>query len=287
EDDHVWGPACDQRHQPLGRRVLVHPKALAFEGIAQEGTHLRVVVDDHDAGGVYAWACGRLGHAWRHCNGETMGTTRRDRRAFTAGTRNFPGGAGTPPLVRGGGGRRARGPGGGVRDDTLSPGRRAAGGGGGGRGLLEPPLQRPHRHAEDLRGSHLVAANLLEHAPDVLAFERGQGGPEGRAALVQRELGAKIGSRDERRASQHHRPLDHVLELAHVARPRVALHPAARGLVESLDVLAETTRRLAEIVLADQHDVLRALAEGGEADGNNRQAVVEILAEAAVLDHGG
>jgi len=31
----------------------------------------------------------------------------------------------------------------------------------------------------------------------------------------------------------------------------------------------------------------RALAEGREADGNHRQAVVEILAEAAVLDHGG
>src|SRR5262249_36200662 len=128
------------------------------------------------------WALGSV-MSPHPCNRETRGTTRRERRSFTAGTPDFPGGHGH----RGGGPERG-GAGGGEGRTRGGRGDGLAGGGRGRLGLLEPPLQRPHRHAEDLRGGHLVAVDLLEHASHVLAFERGEGRPEGRAALVQREL---------------------------------------------------------------------------------------------------
>src|SRR5262245_9252507 len=54
-------------------------------------------------------------------------------------------------------------------------------------GVLEPPLERPHRHAENLGRGDLVAADVIEHAPDVLSLEGGQRGPRSEERRVGKE----------------------------------------------------------------------------------------------------
>src|SRR5262249_61013328 len=58
-----------------------------------------------------------------------------------------------------------------------------------------------------------------------------------------------------------------------------------RLIVEPLDLLPETSRRLAEVVLGDLHHVLGSLTKRRKPDGNDREAIEEILPEASLRHH--
>ena len=100
-------------------------------------------------------------------------------------------------------------------------------------------------------------------------------GDLGRQALA-RDLGA---GRDDDGA------LDDVLQLAHVPRPRVLLEQRqhlGRELVG--DVAAVLLVVLAYEVLCEREHVLAPLAQRGQLDGDDREAVVEVFAEGALPD---
>ena len=75
-----------------------------------------------------------------------------------------------------------------------------------------------------------------------------------------------------------------VLQLAHVARPVVGLEELHRLLREARRGLAELGRVALEEVLGEERDVLAALAQRRHADGEDLEAVVEVLAEAPLGD---
>lgn len=79
--------------------------------------------------------------------------------------------------------------------------------------------------------------------------------------------------------------LDEVLELADVAGPGVLLEGGEGGVVDALDGEVVGDAVGAEEVLAEERDVAGALAERGEVDGDDVDAVVEVFAEAAGVDH--
>ena len=84
---------------------------------------------------------------------------------------------------------------------------------------------------------------------------------------------------------QHHRALDHVLQLADVARP-VVLHQQVERRSGQLETgFAVLLAVLREEVLREQRDVVLPLAQRRQVDADDVQAVEEVLAEAPVLDH--
>ena len=85
------------------------------------------------------------------------------------------------------------------------------------------------------------------------------GGPGGQPALVDREF---VG------VAHDHRPLDHVLQLAHVARPRIRAQVIERPLVDAPDRLARLPRVAIDEVLDQQRNVVARSRSAGTAIGN-------------------
>jgi hypothetical protein len=83
---------------------------------------------------------------------------------------------------------------------------------------------------------------------------------------------------------QYHRALDYMLQLANVARPRVPFKRAevVKGEAEARPLEPDTSA--AEEVRREECDVLLAAPEGWHLDGEDGEAVVEVLPEAAGLD---
>src|SRR5262245_4740120 len=77
---------------------------------------------------------------------------------------------------------------------------------------------------------------------------------------------------------------DPVLHLAYVARPAIGAQQLQRARREAEDRLARLLGVLAQEVLGEQWQVLAALTQRRDADGHAIEAVVEVLAETAVLD---
>ena len=88
-------------------------------------------------------------------------------------------------------------------------------------------------------------------------------------------------------ANHHDGALDHVLELAHVARPV----PAAKLLLRCGRQLRRIHAVVARVALDEmprqREDVLDALAQGLHVQREHVEAVVEVLAEASARDLGG
>ncbi|MEZ4388816.1 MAG: hypothetical protein R3D98_14830 [Candidatus Krumholzibacteriia bacterium] len=80
-------------------------------------------------------------------------------------------------------------------------------------------------------------------------------------------------------------PPRHHRHLAHVARPRVAIEQLEAGVVEVLVGRHLAARRRAQEMVEQRPDVLAPIAQRGQRDGQDRQAVVEVFAEPA-LPHG-
>src|SRR5438552_3349644 len=81
-------------------------------------------------------------------------------------------------------------------------------------------------------------------------------------------------------------PLDHVLELPHIARPGIPDESVQALRSDGLDALLEPATQLREEVLGEQRDVLGALAQRRHAHGEDGQPVEEIASERAPLDLG-
>src|SRR5581483_11273494 len=131
--------------------------------------------------------------------------------------------------------------------------------------LLEPPVERAARQPERRRGVADVAAIAVERLLDQVLLDLLEGHllePARRRGAVE----AEVERRDARAARQQHGALDGVVELAHVARPRMAFHGAQRGGVEAGDVLAIAARVLAAEALGERLQVLAALAQRRQVD---------------------
>ena len=128
-----------------------------------------------------------------------------------------------------------------------------------------------------------VASGL---ARDVLQADRGVGagaGVQRRGAGPQRRPGAAAQVGDDLdvhgpRAAEHHDALDGVLELADVAGPLVVDERAQR-LGRHLDGAAVLHVELAQEVIDEHRDLLPTLAERRDADLDDVETVVEVLAE--------
>src|SRR5438552_5826858 len=151
--------------------------------------------------------------------------------------------------------------------------------------LLEQP---PVRDPQLLRRPRLHPTRAPERGLDLLALE-GVGAvlEDARrgavAARLLEPLGEEIvGDRRARRREQHG-PLELVGELAHVPRERVAGEERERLLARLGDRLLHLAREPPEQVARERRDVLAPLAQRGEADREDAQAIVEVLAEAAGL----
>src|SRR5688500_15639361 len=94
-----------------------------------------------------------------------------------------------------------------------------------------------------------------------------------------------IGTDDATRR-QHRRALDAVLQLTNVAGPGLAHHPLD-GLGRKHHARdAQGLRRALDEMLGEERDVSETIAQRWYDDLDDTQAVVEILAEAPVADHG-
>src|SRR5437867_906340 len=162
---------------------------------------------------------------------------------------------------------------------------------------------------EDLRGPHLVSPRLPKHraqqglldeadhqvvevSAGVLAetadafdelplddlLERRVHGDRGGGR--HRTDGQVLGQDDAGRG-HHHRALDHILQLAHVAGPIVADQTIER--LGGDDALAEVSGILREEVLDQERDVAPTLAERRQMHGHDVEPVEEILPEAPFL----
>ncbi len=80
------------------------------------------------------------------------------------------------------------------------------------------------------------------------------------------------------------RTLEHVAELAHIARPEVLGHPASSPCRESRSRLPETRLQVVEYRLGERQHVTGPLPEGRQLKSHHFEAPVEIFAKAPLLD---
>src|SRR5262249_12630395 len=93
------------------------------------------------------------------------------------------------------------------------------------------------------------------------------GGSRGKPARVDCEI---LG------VAYDHRPLDHVLELANVPRPRIGPKMLKRSSVEATDGLSRFPRIAVDEVFDQDGDVIGALAKRRHRDGEHVQAIEKI-----------
>src|SRR6185436_5967409 len=146
-----------------------------------------------------------------------------------------------------------------------------------------PALERGRLDPENFRGAVLPAdapADSIENGADVLPLHVGKAGRCGGVVV----LGAKRLDHERRSLGHDHGPLDHVPELANVAGPGVALERREAHLRDGLDALVERLRELVDEGPDEDRDVLDPLAQWWNLDGEDIEAVEEILAEGPVGD---
>src|SRR3954470_18500445 len=160
-------------------------------------------------------------------------------------------------------------------------------------------MQRRTLHPDEFGGARNVArepADLgnqvvpLEHLPrltqrqphDVLAIVAGRHRRYHRTDVLRQHVGGDDGFRTT--AGQNHHALDIVAELADVAGPDVRLQHRHRVLADLAFRQAGRRRYLVHEIVDQFRDVLAAFRQRRHADRHHREAVVEILPEAALRD---
>ena len=134
-----------------------------------------------------------------------------------------------------------------------------------------------------------MAAALVEHALDVAPLDLLErrhllGIPVVLERGLEPHAHRKVLGLDRAAIGQNERPLDHVLQLADVPRPQVALEHLDR-LLGGLHGALGNDRRAADEVIHQQRDVALSLAQRRDVHGEHVEPVVEVLAEGAVLHH--
>jgi hypothetical protein len=102
--------------------------------------------------------------------------------------------------------------------------------------------------------------------------------------MVPPDLRRQALGQDRRRPLQGHGPLDHVLELADVARPVVPLEQRHRLVRDAGHGLPHLLAVLREEVLGDERDVFAPLAQRGQLNRDDVDPVVEVLAKPPFRD---
>src|SRR6266496_16615 len=142
--------------------------------------------------------------------------------------------------------------------------------------------------SEHVGGLALVRARFGDDLHDMLALEPTHGSAEitrerpGRARQVPRH----VLQRDQVAAAEDHRPLQDVLQLAHVALPRLTDERPERIPLHAEEPRAELGVEPVDEMVDQERDVAATLAQGGELEVQDVQPVEEIRAEAAARDFG-
>src|SRR6266566_2910658 len=154
------------------------------------------------------------------------------------------------------------------------------------------PLEVLARNAELRRRTERAgnpAVRLLERGFDQRLLTVGQGG-HGRAVRRFARLVREPRLIDHERLAppltQHDGALDHVLELAHVARPVVGREPLQGLLLDIADGLPRLLCEAVDQVLDQDRNVVGAFAQRRQADGEDVQPIEQILPEPAALHRG-
>ena len=151
-------------------------------------------------------------------------------------------------------------------------------------------VQRLQADAENLGRTRLVVARVLQCQHDQAPFRLVHRGPrrerDGRQRLLAlRDQGGREVSRlDEIAFGQDRRALHDVAELTNVPRPEILLEQVDRFLIHGADRLAVALVELRQEVLGQQRDVLPAIAQRRQLDGEHVQPVIQVLAQLARLD---
>ena len=95
---------------------------------------------------------------------------------------------------------------------------------------------------------------------------------------------AHVGS-DDRRWRQHHRALDCVLELAHVAGPVCRLQGFEHARLDAVDSFARALRMLGNEMIDEHGDIFAAFTKRRDVDRDDVEPVVQIFLESAIADH--
>src|SRR5262249_12673281 len=90
---------------------------------------------------------------------------------------------------------------------------------------------------------------------------------------------------EPRARRQDHRSFDEVAQLADVARPSPSLHDLERLVRDHLDAPAHPLGESIHEVAHERRDVFRALAQRWHVDREDVQPIVEVVAEAVLVDH--
>src|SRR5947207_7983384 len=172
----------------------------------------------------------------------------------------------------------------------------ASRGGRSGREFLELVAELAEAHAEELGRARLHPTRPRQREVDVALLDLVERRLEVEPALrnLDRDVEDVAGPPEVRRERVHvehlaapedQRALDHVLELADVAGPPVALEDRERRGGHGAHGLAELRRPVLDEVGDEQRDVLAPLAQRRDVDRDDVEAVEEILSEDPVL-HG-
>src|SRR5499426_4241951 len=161
--------------------------------------------------------------------------------------------------------------------------------------LLELVAELPEGHLEEFGGLGLHATRAIERSLQIPALDGVEGGLEIETILrdvdtlqplhrtfAPHGLGQRFHA-DHVLPAEHDGPLQHVLQLADVARPVVALEHRHGLRGHSADVLPQFLAELLQEMGDEERDVFPALAEGWELDGNHVQSIEEVLAQDAFL----
>jgi hypothetical protein len=110
---------------------------------------------------------------------------------------------------------------------------------------------------------------------------RGYGRERGRGRLggARGGEGEVVGFEEGGRLAEDDGAFDDVLEFADVAGPVVVVEGLEAGVAEARDMDAVLAGEALEEVLGEKGDILPAFAEGGDVDGDDVEAEVEVLAE--------
>src|SRR3990172_4284916 len=157
--------------------------------------------------------------------------------------------------------------------------------------------QRVPADIEKLGGSRLVSSSSGQGLTHQLLFH-----PFQRRALVRDgelgQLGGRWCSGDPRAwvdgqcgciylrtVSQNHRSLDEVLQLANVARPVVFHQHRLRFRREPFDLLAELPVVMLYVVARQKLDIGTSVPQRWQIDGDDVEAIEEVLSELPLVDH--
>src|SRR5229473_6486020 len=164
--------------------------------------------------------------------------------------------------------------------------------------LLKLVAELAEGHTQKLGGLRLDAAGPIQGALQIAPLEVVEGSLEVQAllrdvdklgppcrALAPYGLGQGAGA-EHVSGPEHDCPLEDILELPDVAGPMVALQDRQRFRRDPTDVFPELLAEFLQEVCDEEGDVLAALAQGWQVDGEHIQTVEQVFAHHPVAHRG-